>query len=70
MFTQTRVVVNMTCDIETIRHMIEQCEGDGRKLAKYDPMQILFALQQLIREVDRVWTLHPELATHNWKGNK
>ena len=60
----------MTCDIETIRQMIQQCEGDGRKLEKYDPMQILFALQQLMREVDRMWNLYPQHATHNWKGKK
>jgi hypothetical protein len=33
-------------------------------------MQILFALQQLMREVDRMWNLYPEHATHNWKGLK
>ena len=61
----------MTCDIESIRRMVEGSQGDGRVLVStYDPMQILFAMSQLLREVDRVWTLHPELATHNWRGHK
>jgi hypothetical protein len=57
----------MTVDIESIRQMILSCEGDGQRLDRYDHSQILFALSQLIKEVDRVWTLHPELADHTWR---
>ena len=57
----------MTANIETIRQMISSCQGNGRELEKYDPSQVLFALNQLLREVDRIWTLHPELADHTWK---
>ena len=57
----------MTVDIESIRRMILSCEGDSQRLDRYDQSQILFALSQLIKEVDRVWTLHPELADHTWR---
>lgn len=63
-------MVVMTADIETIRQMIDGCEGDGRKLSRFDAMQVLFAMQQLMREVDRMWNLYPEHATHNWRGKK
>ena len=57
----------MTVDIESIRRMILSCEGDGRRLDRYDSSQILFALSQLIKEIDRVWTLYPDLADHTWR---
>ena len=60
----------MTVDIESIRRMVTQCEGDGRRLALYDPAQILFALTHLLKEVDRLWTSYPTEADHTWNGPK
>lgn len=42
----------MTCDIESVRRIVSHCQGDGRRLADYDPSTVLFVIRALLREVD------------------
>ena len=47
-----------------------KCDGDSRLLAEKYSQNALFALSQLLKEVDRLWTKYPEEADHTWKGNQ
>ena len=56
----------MTVDIESIRRMLTKAQNTGE--FPNEPSQVIFAMSQLLREVDRLWNLYPMEATHNWKG--
>jgi hypothetical protein len=40
-------------DLGSVRRILEHCNGDGTKLAEFDPQSLIWMIGQLVRAIDQ-----------------